>query len=94
MRVIPDSLAARLGGATTLCHCWRLVLRDGSRLGFTDHDRDITFDGLSLTGASVLYPAAQEISDYGAAQSVFDLQAFQKSAAVGRGFGLTARVTL
>ena len=54
MRVIPDSLAARLGGATTLCHCWRLVLRDGSRLGFTDHDRDITFDGLTHLAASGL----------------------------------------
>ena len=54
MRVIPDSLAARLGGSTTLCHCWRLVLRDGSRLGFTDHDRDITFDGLTHLAASGL----------------------------------------
>jgi hypothetical protein len=54
MRAIPDSLAARLGGATTLCHCWRLVLRDGSRLGFTDHDRDITFDGLTHLAASGL----------------------------------------
>jgi len=54
MRAIPDALAARLGGATTLCHCWRLVLRDGSRLGFTDHDRDILFDGLTHLAASGL----------------------------------------
>ena len=54
MRAIPDTLAARLGGATTLCHCWRLVLRDGARLGFTDHDRDLVFDGLTHAAASGL----------------------------------------
>ncbi len=54
MRAIPDALSVRLGGATTLCHCWRLVLRDGTRLGFTDHDRDLTFDGLTHAAASGL----------------------------------------
>ena len=63
------------------------------------YDLDLLRNGavvrsLSMTGSSVLYPAAQEISDFGAAQSAFDVQAFQKSAAVGRGFGLAARVTL
>ena len=54
MRNIPDSLSARLGDATTLCHCWRLLLRDGSRIGFTDHDLDITFDGVTYAAASGL----------------------------------------
>lgn len=27
--------------ATTLCTCWIVTRRDGLRLGFTDHDRDI-----------------------------------------------------
>ena len=62
MRAIPDSLAARLGGATTLCHCWRLVLRDGARLGFTDHDRDLTFDGLTHAAASGLDASEVETS--------------------------------
>ena len=34
MRAIPDNLASRLSGATTLCHCWLLTFRDGGRLGF------------------------------------------------------------
>jgi len=47
MRPIPPTLAAHLaGGATTLCHCWRLVRRDGARFGFTDHDRDLAFGGV------------------------------------------------
>ena len=62
MRAIPDSLAARLGDATTLCHCWRLVLRDGTRMGFTDHDRDLVFDGLTHAAASGLDASEVETS--------------------------------
>jgi uncharacterized phage protein (TIGR02218 family) len=32
-------------GATTLAWCWRLTRADGTQLGFTDHDRDLAFDG-------------------------------------------------
>lgn len=39
-------------GATTLCWCWRLSRNNGSRLGFTDHDRDLTFDGTTFEAAS------------------------------------------
>jgi len=46
MRTIGDNLKAHLAGdATTLCHCWRLTRRDGVVLGFTDHDRDLSFGG-------------------------------------------------
>lgn len=46
MKQIPEALAAHLqGGATTLCHCWRLTRSDGTVLGFTDHDEDIVFGG-------------------------------------------------
>lgn len=46
MRQISDDFRARLdAGATTLCACWRVIRRDGSVQGFTDHDRDLTFDG-------------------------------------------------
>lgn len=33
------------GGVTTVCRAWGLVRRDGLRLGFTDHDRDLAFEG-------------------------------------------------
>ena len=39
-------------GATTLCWCWRLTRRDGMRLGFTDHDRDLAFDGTTFEAAA------------------------------------------
>jgi uncharacterized phage protein (TIGR02218 family) len=35
-------------GATTLCLCWRLDPKQGPALGFTDHDRDIVFDGVTF----------------------------------------------
>ncbi|GGL62243.1 DUF2163 domain-containing protein [Wenxinia marina] len=45
------SRAALLGhlatGDTTVCRCWRLTRADGVTYGFTDHDRDLTFDGLT-----------------------------------------------
>lgn len=47
MREINPRLQARLdGGATRLCRCWRVDRCDGVVLGFTDHDKDVVFDGL------------------------------------------------
>ena len=46
MRAIASDLLAHLaGGTTTLCHCWRVVRRDGAVLGFTDHDLDLSVAG-------------------------------------------------
>jgi hypothetical protein len=33
-------------GATTLATCWKLTRRDALVLGFTDHDRTLSFDGV------------------------------------------------
>lgn len=33
-------------GLTTLARCWLVERRDGLRLGFTDHDLDLSFDGI------------------------------------------------
>lgn len=53
MREIPAPLAARFAeGVTTLCHGWRVTRRDGTLLGFTDHDRDLDVDGLTFVAAS------------------------------------------
>lgn len=63
MRAIPSALAAHLEqGATTLCHCWSLTRRDGLVLGFTDHDRDLSFDGIvfaARTGLEAAETAAE-----------------------------------
>lgn len=33
-------------GSTTLCRCWAISRADGMGFGFTDHDRDLEFDGV------------------------------------------------
>jgi uncharacterized phage protein (TIGR02218 family) len=53
MRTIDPALKAHLDGdATTVCHAWRVTRRDGVVLGFTEHDRDLTFAGTAFLAAS------------------------------------------
>lgn len=53
MKTLPDGLQDHLNsGATTLAWCWRILRTDGSVFGFTDHDRDIAFDGTPFEAAS------------------------------------------
>jgi uncharacterized phage protein (TIGR02218 family) len=43
------SLEAKLkAAATTFCHCWRIARSDGAVMGFTDHDRDLIFNGVTF----------------------------------------------
>jgi uncharacterized phage protein (TIGR02218 family) len=46
------------GGITTVCHCWLVKRADGETYGFTDHDRDVTFDGHVFKAASGLSAGA------------------------------------
>ncbi len=49
MKALPPALQARLSsGVTNLCHCWRVTRTDGTILGFTEHDRDVTADGTTF----------------------------------------------
>lgn len=65
MRDLPAGLAAHLAqGATTLCRCWTLTRRDGTVLGFTDHDRPLGFDGRSFSPVTAL-EAAETTSELG-----------------------------
>ena len=53
MRSVPKEMAARIeSGAATLCHVWRLERADGAAMGFTDHDGDVTVDGLVCRAGS------------------------------------------
>ncbi len=62
MKTLAAGLQAHLDtGATTLCWCWRITRRSGERLGFTDHDRDLVFDGTTFEAATGF--TASEIRD-------------------------------
>ena len=53
MKTIPAALAEHLAQeATTTCHCWRVTRRDGTVLGFTEHDHDLAFGGTVFLAAS------------------------------------------
>jgi uncharacterized phage protein (TIGR02218 family) len=53
VRALPAGLQAQLdSGATTLCWCWRITRNDGAAFGFTDHDRDLEFDGTSFEAST------------------------------------------
>lgn len=55
MSEIPEPLRQHLAqDCTTLCHCWRVIRRDGEVLGFTDHDRPVTVDGVTYEPGSGL----------------------------------------
>ncbi|WID96031.1 DUF2163 domain-containing protein [Bosea vestrisii] len=69
MRTLSPALAAHVAGeATTLCRCWSLTRRDGAVLGFTDHDRDLSFDS-TLFRANAGLEAAEAGSELGFATS-------------------------
>lgn len=52
---LSSALAAHLAtGTTTLCRCWAVVRRDGVTLGFTDHDKDLDFEGVLFRADSGL----------------------------------------
>ncbi len=53
MKTLPEDMRAALdSGTTTLAWCWRIRRRDGVVLGFTDHDRDLVFDGTTFEAAT------------------------------------------
>jgi len=52
---------AHLGtGATSVCRCWAVTRMDGLVLGFTDHDVDLGFDGISFAADAGLSARALE----------------------------------
>ncbi len=53
--VAADALYAHLkSGNTTVCRAWSVKRRDGTVLGFTDHDRDLSFEGVMFRADSGL----------------------------------------
>jgi uncharacterized phage protein (TIGR02218 family) len=53
MKTVSVALAAHLASeTTTLCTLWKLTRRDGVSLGFTDLDRDVTFESLTYKAAT------------------------------------------
>ena len=59
MTALSEDLQAHLAtGTTTLCRCWAVTRRDGEVYGFTDHDRELSFDGITFRADSGLSAGA------------------------------------
>ncbi len=54
---VDAAFEAHLKTATTsVCRCWSVARQDGTILGFTDHDADLSFDGLTYRASTGLAP--------------------------------------
>ena len=53
MKNIPAPLQDHLDGrVTTMCFCWKITRRDNVVQGFTDHDLDLIFDGVTFEAST------------------------------------------
>lgn len=61
MKTIPAALLTHLqGGSITTARCWKLTRTDGQIFGFTDHDEDIVFSGVTYVANSGITPTDVE----------------------------------
>ncbi len=68
-----EGLKAHLqSGATTVARAWQITRKDGVSFGFTDHDCDLAFDGVTFRAATGLTATAIE---QGTGLSVDNLEA-------------------
>ncbi|MCB8836092.1 DUF2163 domain-containing protein [Aurantimonas sp. VKM B-3413] len=82
MKQLPPALAAATKGpATTLANCWRLTRRDGTVLGFTDHDAPLSFDGTLFAAATGL-SASEAEEELGLAATTREVEGALSSAAI------------
>lgn len=59
MKTLSTALSNHLDSeVTTLASCWKLTRRDGTVMGFTDHDRDLVVDSITYVAATGFTPTA------------------------------------
>jgi len=82
VRALPLGLRQHLaGGVTTVCRCWRLTRQDGVVLGFTDHDRALTFEGVTFSATEGL-DASGDVTKAGLGVGGFEISGAFSSAAL------------
>ncbi|CAN7644481.1 DUF2163 domain-containing protein [Rhizobium sp. LjRoot30] len=82
MRAIPAGLKAHLDSeTTTVCHAWRVTRRDGTVLGFTEHDHDLVFAD-TLFAAATGFAASETQQAAGLSAEASDVSGGFSSAAI------------
>jgi uncharacterized phage protein (TIGR02218 family) len=74
MKTLSTGLAAHLAsGVTTMVYCWQLTRRDGATYGFTEHDQDVVYGGITYEAATG-FTASQIQQSLGLAVDNLDAQ--------------------
>lgn len=100
MALNEDFQAHMAGGLTNVSRCWALTRRDGTRQGFTDHDRDLTFDGLTfkadtgLTARALMQTTGLSIDNTEAIGGLSDVSVTEKDIRAGRYDGASVEAWL
>jgi uncharacterized phage protein (TIGR02218 family) len=82
-------------GSTTVCRCWAVARRDGVVMGFTDHDRELSFEGITfradtgLTARAVSQTTGLSIDNSEALGALSDLSIREEDILAGRFDGAT-----
>lgn len=87
-------------GLTTLCRCWAVTRRDGTVLGFTDHDLPLLFEGIrfkansGLTASALAQGTGLSVDNSEALGALSDSALRAKDIEAGRYDGATVRAWL
>jgi uncharacterized phage protein (TIGR02218 family) len=87
-------------GATTVARAWAVVRTDGQVFGFTDHDRDLSFDGIvfkassGMTASALLQTTGLAIDNAEAVGALSDAAVTETDILAGRFDGASVRVWL
>ena len=61
MRTLSSALQAHLAGeVTTLAMCWKITRTDSTVMGFTNHDQNIIFSGVTYIAATAFVPSTNK----------------------------------
>lgn len=77
-------------GITRVARCWKLTRRDGQTYGFTDHDRDLFFDGVTfragtgLTASALSQTTGLAVDNTEAVGALSDASVTEEDIAAGR----------
>jgi uncharacterized phage protein (TIGR02218 family) len=82
VKTLPAGLQAHLDtGATTLAWCWKVTRTDATVMGFTDHDRDLVFDGVTFAAATG-FTASEAVSSLGLSVDNLEVEGALAAAAI------------
>lgn len=69
------------GRATKMAHCWKVTRNDGVVQGFTDHDNDLAFDGVTYEAAAG-FTASQFSANLGLAVDNMEVEGALSSSSI------------